>query len=219
MKKGGGMMPVFSVWLEALLLVIAVSVDAFVASFSYGMNRIKIPTSSRFLIDLICSGSLVISMLCGTALGAVLPQEWIRLLCFSILFILGLVKLFDGMIKTWISRRKHTKKQLSFHLFSLHMILQIYADATEADCDSSRTLSLSEAAGLAVALSLDSIAAGVGAGANSDGIFITAAMALAAGFLAVCCGEYLGKTLRKKIQWDLSWISGALLIILAFCKL
>lgn len=212
-------MPVYLMLAEAGLLVVAVSVDAFVASFSYGINCIRIPLSSCFVVDLICSGTLFLSMLFGTALGSLLPAGWIHIFCFGILFLLGLVKLFDSMIKTWIAKRKHASKQLSFHLFSLHMILQIYADATEADCDSSRVLSLPEAAGLAVALSFDSIAAGVGAGMHSGSIWITFGLALLAGFLAVFCGERLGKRLSHRIKWDLSWLSGALLIILAFCKL
>lgn len=39
--------------LEALLLVTALSVDAFVASFAYGANKIRIPLSSVAVINLI----------------------------------------------------------------------------------------------------------------------------------------------------------------------
>ena len=211
-------MPIFVLLLEAGLLVVALSVDAFIASFSYGVNSIKIPMLSCLLIDFVCSGTLLLAMLFGTALGAVLPKQWIHIICFGILFLLGIAKLFDSMIKAWISKHKHASKQLSFHVFSFHMILQIYADATEADTDCSRILSPYEAIGLAVALSFDSIAAGFGAGLHTNGIWITFALALVTGFLAVFLGERLGKKLSKMIKQDISWISGALLIILAICK-
>ena len=44
--------------LEAFLLVAAVSLDAFVASFAYGTNKIKIPVTSLIVISVICSGML-----------------------------------------------------------------------------------------------------------------------------------------------------------------
>ena len=43
--------------LEALLLVVALSMDAFVASFAYGAQRIKIPFSSAAIISVICTRS------------------------------------------------------------------------------------------------------------------------------------------------------------------
>ena len=41
--------------LEALLLVVALSLDAFVASFAYGAQRIRIPYSSAAIISVICT--------------------------------------------------------------------------------------------------------------------------------------------------------------------
>ncbi len=48
--------------METILLVLALSLDAFVASIAYGTNKIKIPFKSIIIIDSICAISLVISL-------------------------------------------------------------------------------------------------------------------------------------------------------------
>ena len=60
--------------LEALLLVVALSMDAFVASFAYGAQRIKIPFSSAAIISVICTAMLAVSLLAGALLRPFLPQ-------------------------------------------------------------------------------------------------------------------------------------------------
>lgn len=58
--------------LEALLLVVALSMDAFVASFAYGAQRIKIPFSSAAIISVICTAMLAVSLLAGADQGVML---------------------------------------------------------------------------------------------------------------------------------------------------
>lgn len=149
--------------LEALLLVVALSLDAFVASFAYGAQRIRIPYSSAAIISVICTAMLAVSLLAGSLLRPFLPQSLTKGLCFAILFLLGLVKLCDSTIKTLIRKHKRMHRQVSFSLFSLKFILDVYADPEKADRDGSRELSPAEAASLAVALSLDGLAVGFGA--------------------------------------------------------
>ncbi len=48
--------------IESLLLVLAVSLDAFVASIAYGTNKIKIPFASATIINIICSSVLGLSL-------------------------------------------------------------------------------------------------------------------------------------------------------------
>lgn len=212
-------MPAFTFMMEALLLIVALSLDAFVASFSYGVNQIKIPVRSCVLMNAICSALLGVSMLIGNCFGTLLPAWAVKGAGFGLLLVMGLVKLFDGVIKAWIAKHKHAKRQIQFRFFSLHMILQIYADATEADSDASRSLSVKEAAGLAVALSFDSLAAGFGAGIQRGGISFTILLSFLAGVLCVFAGERLGKKISYKLDWDISWLSGVLLIVLAVLKL
>lgn len=181
--------------LEALLLVVALSLDAFVASFAYGAQRIRIPYSSAAIISVICTAMLAVSLLAGSLLRPFLPQSLTKGLCFAILFLLGLVKLCDSTIKTLI--RKHKR----------------------ADRDGSRELSPAEAASLAVALSLDGLAVGFGAALMQVNFLMVMLFSLAVGMLAVRLGGKIGNRAAQKLPFDLSWLSGALLIVLAILKL
>lgn len=205
--------------LEALLLVVALSLDAFVASFAYGAQRIRIPYSSVAIISVICTAMLAVSLLAGSLLRPFLPQSLTKGLCFAILFLLGLVKLCDSTIKTLIRRHKRMHRQVSFSLFSLKFILDVYADPEKADRDGSRELSPAEAASLAVALSLDGLAVGFGAALMRVNFLLVMLFSLVVGMLAVRLGSKVGNRAAQKLPFDLSWLSGALLIVLAFLKL
>ena len=75
---------------EILILVTALSVDAFAAGFVYGVSRIRVPLSSVAVVTGISSLLLVISLLAGTAL-----RSMTRYFSFLLLSVLGIVKLFD----------------------------------------------------------------------------------------------------------------------------
>lgn len=59
--------------LETILLVLTLSLDAFVASIAYGANKIKIPRSSCLIINLVCSLFLGFSVFLGYGLKKFLP--------------------------------------------------------------------------------------------------------------------------------------------------
>ncbi len=204
--------------LESLLLVVALSTDTFVASFAYGAQRIKIPFASAAVISSICTGMLAISLLLGSLLRTLLPYGLTKGLCFALLFLLGLARLCDSAIKALIRKHKQLHRQVSFSIFSLKFILDIYADPEKADRDGSHVLSPLEAASLAFALSLDGLAAGFGAALAQVQPLLVLFLSLAIGMLAVRGGGWLGNRAAQKLPFDLSWISGALLIALAMQK-
>lgn len=204
--------------LETILLVIALSVDAFVASFAYGTNKIRIPFISVAVISTICSTILAISLFLGSILKPIIPIHLISGICFSILFVLGIVKLFDSSIKTLIRKHNNLKKELKFSLFNLSFILNVYADPQKADTDLSRELSPFEASSLAVALSLDGLAVGIGAGLASVNFVEIILVSLVFGMIAVLSGCYIGYKIAERTSLNLSWLSGVLLIILAIIK-
>lgn len=205
--------------LTSVLLVAALSVDAFVASLAYGADKIRIPASSVLVISGVCTGILGIALAVGTLIQPLLPPHLIGGICFAILFALGVAKLFDSMLKSFLRRHQSERKKVTFKLFDLRFILQIYVDSTAADQDLSRTLSPAEAASLAFALSIDGLAAGLGAGLTEGNPIQTVLVSLLVTTLAVTLGGFFGRKLAEKLKFDLSWLSGALLIILAFLKL
>jgi len=205
--------------IESIILVTALSLDAFVASFAYGSNKIKIPFLSALILTFICSLTLTISLILGNIIRPYLPESLTHIICFIILFILGITKLFDSSIKAYIRKKKTLNKQIVFKALNLHFILNIYADPKIADKDDSRTLSLSESISLALALSIDGLAVGLGAAlANVNSIMIVVSSVLI-GMVAVMGGSLLGEKISNKINLDLSWLSGILLVILGFMKL
>lgn len=204
---------------EALLLVIAISTDAFVASIAYGTNKIKIPALSVTIIDLICTSILALSLLLGSVIRPLLPAKLLSHLCFALLLGLGFVKLSDSTIKAYIRRNNGIHKKLAFSIFKLRFILNVYANPEEADTDASHSLSPVEALSLSVALSLDGLAVGFGAALATVNVLEIILLSLLINGAAVILGCHIGNKIAEKLNLDLSWLSGLLLIILAFIKL
>ena len=87
-----------------------------------------------------------------------------------------------------------------------------------ADFDQSRRLNMKEAIALAVALSMDGLAAGFGSAlvrVNYSQILLTS-LILHMG--AVWLGVWLGGKLAQNKKLNISWVSGSILIFLAFLK-
>ncbi|MDC0700799.1 sporulation membrane protein YtaF, partial [Blautia wexlerae] len=171
--------------LESLVLVTALSVDAFVASFAYGANKIKIPFRSVAVITLVCSAILAVSLSLGSLVRPYVPAHLAGVVCFVILFLLGIVKLCDSALKSMIRKSRGLHKKISFSALHLDFILDVYANPENADCDCSKTLSPAEAAPLAVALSLDGLAVGFGAAIASVDPVQAVIFSLAANIIAV----------------------------------
>jgi len=204
---------------ESVIFVIALSTDALIASFAYGSNKIKIPMISVQVISFLCTAVLGISLLLGTFLKPYLPSSILHVVSFAILFIIGVIKLLDNIIKSLIDKHAMINKQIKFQLLDLHFILNIYANPKDADIDNSKTLSPKEALSLAIALSIDSMVAGVGAALSNVSILAVLITSLILSTLAVKLGELMGHKLGEKSPFGLSWLSGAILISLAFLKL
>lgn len=205
--------------LQSILLVAALSVDAFVASFAYGTDKIRIPPFSGFVICAICSGLLGISLAVGRLLGPALPDALTGILGFSLLFLLGIIKLFDSWLKNFLRRHQSGKKRLHFCLAGLRFILQVYVDSTAADRDASRLLSPGEAASLAFALSVDGLAVGFGAGLLEGDPLMLMLLSLLTTAAAILTGGAIGRRIAERLKMDLGWLSGLLLMLLAVLKL
>ena len=197
----------------------ALSVDALLASFAYGSQKIRIPLGSVLVISLICSAVLGVTLFLGALAGGLIDDSLATVLSFTILFGLGLLRIFDSGLKNWIRRRGDLGGQIQFSLFSLRFILQVYLDPKAADIDASRRLSPAEATALALALSLDGIAAGLGAGLFGAGAFLTTGMTFGLTTAAVTAGCRLGGRFAARLTADVSWVSGVLLILLAVLQL
>lgn len=199
-------MSVLRICLEAAAISLALSVDSFIAAFSYGTSKIKIPLSSVGIISV--TGSLItgLSMLSGSFVKDFIPPGFTTLLSFGILFLLGVLKLFES------------------------------SEPANADKDNSHSISAKEALSLSAALSLDGCAAGFGAslsagtpaspGAAAAGT-VSSLVPVAAVFLfslifgvfMVLAGSHIGNKAAGRLPIKPGIIGGLLLILLAVARL
>lgn len=204
---------------QLFMLVTALSLDAFAASFIYGADNVKIPAASVATITALSTGVLFFFLFLGKWFGSLISPNTASVLCFLVLFILGIAKLFDSTLKSLIKKSKIGSRNLCFSISSLNFILTVYADPATANGEDISVLSPAEALSLGIALSLDSAAAGFGAGMMVTNLPILLLLSLFLNTAAVLLGSVLGRALIKKVNLDLSWLSGLLLLVLAFFKL
>lgn len=199
-------MSVLRICLEAAAISLALSVDSFIAAFSYGTSKIKITLPSVGIISV--TGSLItgLSMLAGSFVKDFIPPGFTTLLSFGILFLLGVLKLFES------------------------------SEPANADKDNSHSISAKEALSLSAALSLDGCAAGFGAslsagtpaspGAAAAGT-VSSLVPVAAvflfslifGALTVLAGSHIGNKAAGRLPIKPGIIGGLLLILLAVARL
>ena len=192
--------------LGSLILVFALCTDTFVASLAYGANRVHVGWGKVALLNGICSGCLGLALGLGSVISSVLPGDVTRLICFVSLFLLGFIKFLDYSIKAYINRHCCIRRNLSFSLSGMKVIVNIYGDPMAADVDGSQSLGWKETVFLALAMSIDSLVAG------------TMALSFAVGVCMMYGGLWLGRKVASRFRYDLSWISGVLLMVLALMK-
>lgn len=202
-----------------IVLIVALSVDAFAASFAYGVDKVRIPPLSAVIVAALSDFILIVSLFIGNLFKAYIPASLTTFLSFSILLALGTAKLFDSSIKRIIRQNRFGSRQLHISFKNLSFILTVYAEPQEANITDVEVLSPSEAISLGLALSLDSAAAGIGAASLEYPLLLTALISFVIGILSVYSGCRLGRLLAARTDFNFSLISGILLVFLAFAKL
>ena len=204
---------------QTAAIAVAISIDALAVAFAYGCKKITIPPSSLLIINLICTAVIGLSFLFGLALVPFIPQGAAAALSFAILFIIGLVKLFDSIAKSVIRKYAKFSKAINLSVFNFKLVMHIYADPEAADVDVSKSISMGEAAVLAISLSLDGFAVGLGAAMMGVSGWMLVVFTLFIGFAALLLGSRLGNAAAHRLKFNLSWLAGVLLIAIAFLQL
>ena len=112
----------------------------------------------------------------------------------------------------------HQGKTIRCNISGLNFVLNICIDETKADEDCSKRLSVREAFLLASALSVDSLLSGFSIQGNTADLIGLGIYSLAMGLLAIYSGMFLGKRMSL-CGFNLSWLSGIILIFIAFLKI
>lgn len=212
-------MKILSLLLNSLMTTCALSLDAFIASFAYGTDKIKIPFKSIIIINVVCSIILGLAMIAGSLIGQYIPPDVTKWLCFSILLVIAFAKFFDFLIKKWVKKSNSVTPKKEFSFLNFRFCIQLLGDPTLADFDKSKILSSKEAFALAISLSLDGLAVGFGTGMINVNIVSIFIFSIIIGMIAVILGQKTGYSIAKKTQINLSWLSGAILLILAVSKI
>lgn len=193
--------------------------DSFVASMALGADGVRIPVRSAALIGGVSAGVLTTALLLGQLLAPVLPLWALKTVSFLVLVTLGLIRLFEGLIKTLLREGGGTSADLRFRFLSFQFLLTIYADGALADADHSKTLTPGEAGALSLALSLDSLAAGIGAGLTTTApLLLWCVLSFSLCMALVLLGERLGRRAVFGRGW-VSSVAGVALLVLGILKL
>jgi len=208
----------FSIF-QAFFLVLALSLDTFTAGVALGTQKITVPFQSVLAISLTCSASLWLAISLGGWIGNWISPRTGAVIGCIILVMMGSVRLFDGVIKELLRRCCENKEGMVFYRKNLKIFLQVCVDSAQADFNRSQSLSVPEAISLAVALSVDGLAAGVGAGILDVSHWLIFLIAMLINLFAVHLGCRTGIRFSRKHEQDISWVAGALLIVLGLIKL
>lgn len=208
----------FSIF-QAFFLVLALSLDTFTAGVALGTQKIMVPFRSVLAISLTCSASLWLAISLGGWIGNWISPRTGAVIGCVILVMMGSVRLFDGVIKELLRRCCENKEGMVFYRKNLKIFLQVCVDSAQADFNRSQSLSVPEAISLAAALSVDGLAAGVGAGILDVSHWLIFLIAMLINLFAVHLGCRTGIRFSRKHEQDISWVAGALLIVLGLIKL
>jgi len=178
---------------SALLLAVVISIDTLASGFAYGTSNTKVPIRHIIVIDLICSLLLGISLFFGLYISGCIDYKATKIVSIVILKAMGGYKLVTYFIRK-----------------------------TKEVPNTPRRIGWAETIVLGLVLAVDGMAVGFGASIHSTSlVFCLSAIAfsLITDFVFFMLGHRTGRKITKKTRLDLSWLSGAVLILLGAIKL
>ncbi len=186
-----------------ILLVIVLSMDAFAAGLSYGIEKVHVPFFSLFIIALLSGSMLTASMITGDFILRLIPVNLTKGISFFVLFLLSLYKFYDTLPQLHAKDNGLTTGNIS----------------RKVNKEDKAILSWKEAALLAFALSIDNISAGLCTGTIPLPNIILLLLTTAIHFISIRAGLLAGCFLSDKSSHCFAWLGAAILLLLAFCRL
>lgn len=193
------------------LLVFVMNLDALFACAACAASGIRIPLRSKFVIALFGCASLALSLGAGSVIATFLPPRALRLLAFSVLFLIGLSNLLHQLMQSVLARCQ----KISFHAF--RYLIDICLDETCADADRSQHLSAGEALALALPLSTDSLLTGLSMTEGNPVLLLSLSFCFC--MILITLGARLGASVSHQSDRLRSILCGVLFLVLAFGKL
>ncbi len=202
-------------FMPVLLFMLAVSVDSLTAGFSYGASRVHIKLVSAVFLVFIPSAFITLMTQAGSLLFSLFPSAVLSLLSFLLLFFLGCEKLLESLIRHLARACPDIIGNWTCKIKQLNIIFTIYFSPEEANRQEVQILSGKEAFFLSLALSLDSMFASMAFSCQVTSLLFLFFAAAFFHFLLFSLGYLSGLLVSKKVSFDLSWLSGLFLLLLA----
>ena len=199
--------------LKVLLMSAALSLDCLAAGIGLASEKIKLPPISAIIISFVGTLSLYIALFFSDLIEKCFDREICQKISFWALFLLGTLCLLGHFIKRIL--KKSSGKNLCIKCKGIRFAVSLYIDETAADCDRSKSISPIEAIALAAALSTDSLLSGISAGLADINAIPLLISVFIFGLFFLLIGSLFGR-ITDKHEINTGWISGAILILLAF---
>lgn len=202
-------------FVSLLLFLTAVSVDSLTAGLTYGTQRVKISRFAYLILICVPALSITLANRIGSWLFLLLPQIALPILSFTLLFLLGLSKLTESLLRLLARRYPSLTRNWGLKIRQINIIFTVYLSPEDANQEDLQILSAREALLLSLALSLDSVLAGMAfttALLPALPLFLMAALF---NLLLFTAGYGLGHLASSVLHVDLSWLSGLFLLLLA----
>jgi len=209
-------------WIQILLISLAVSVDSLVVGISYGVRRVHISHWMMLLVASLSAILKVAAMLLGRSLIMWMSPATAPRLGAAILIGLGLWFLLSAAVNAGKEKAKDQNGDdddtlLRFRLKYLGVVICVLQDPSVADMDDSRSISATEATLLGLALGFDALGAGISAGFLHLPVFFTAAAVGLGTMVLLSFGTIIGGRLKREIPSAMARaLPGAILFILGF---
>jgi len=178
----------------AFVLLLVISFDVLALGFSFGTSGVRVPFGRLFMVSLIGSVMLGLSLVLGHLVGELVHPDVVMWSAFGLFMAVGLFK-----VASWV-----------------------YAPRDGEESQGDRTITLLGCVTLALMLSLDGLGVGLAVGIGAiTWVFIAVifAVSLFSEIALFRLGQLLGRTLRKSTRRDVGWLPGTILIVLAFVGL
>ena len=201
-----------NIW-AAMILALALSIDAFGIGFSCSLRGIRNP----FVCKLIVCGVSVLITAAATFAGSfameILPEGAGNVIGSVLLILLGIYIFFGNIFKNSKSSEKENT--------AVSKTADILLTPESCDMDRSSYVDIKEAFYTGVALSADSFSAGLGAGMSGNAEFIPIFCGIFQ-FVFLWLGEFCGIFIKKKLpegKIRLTLLSSVILIVLGIVRL
>lgn len=182
-------------WVEMILISIALSIDAFAVGISYGVQKIKIESKAFGIVGLVSILIMSISLNVGKKMAVFFPEDVLRIIGVSILVLLGI---------SFIRKSLYTKEQPAM-----------------CDYDQSKDISWIEGIAVGVAISIDTVSVAIGLSASGlYNMFIPWLVGVTQ-ILFLFLGCICGKSVKLKMvdsEKRCNILSGFLLILIAVVR-